>query len=326
MSYLDNIRDKYKEKGEEDANKGYNNEWVPDYGEVLVRLLPPVSTNTDGKIVDDPTLLPYQTHTYHFLPFIGKNGKGEFIYSHKFYNVERDGKIVRLKDPIDEAVADWYDESRRTKNDELSKLAGNIKRKTHYFANIIFPNEQDPEKKFTLLKDTSNKGRLVKKICITMGLPFYKDIEGKIVDNSTTDVEIVYDLVDINEGRDFKIIKHSTGPQNYDFSYDNSSPKKDPRPLTDEEKELLNKRIDLRNYIQYEENYDVVKNKFEEFLAAYKEKKTGKTVYSAPNHNEGTQPQAQATYSPNPSQPQNSQEQSEENSAQNFQALLNEID
>lgn len=260
MSYIDKVREKYKKKAREDLanSSGVQNEWVPDFGKHKIRIFPPI-------IEDD---LFYHTHSYHFIPSTDGESKGRFVYSQKKYEIDE----KQVKCPIDVAVNQWYQEGRAHKNDELLKLGGKLKRKRHFFFPVIRVDEEDPDKKFAIIKDSSNEGKLVRIICGHMGIPFYRDIDDNWVDKTSLEVDEekpVFDLIDIKEGCDFTIDKRKTGSNNWDISYEQSYVGKK-RALTDDELKLLEKRVDLRTIIAYEGDYNIVKSSLDEFVNNYK--------------------------------------------------------
>lgn len=252
MSQLDQMRAKLLAKAKDAASSGRNPlEYTPDLGEVKVRLLPPI----------DPEDLFYTTHSYHYLPIDG----GKYVYTKRKYMVNG----VQKNDPIDDAVAQWYSLSKREQNEAIGKIAGTAKRKRHFFFNVILVDEPDPEKKFRILVDRSNDGKLAKKICKIMGIPFFRDVQDNWVDKNSLNIDEdadYFDLIDIENGHDLKIKKASNGSNTWDITYDDTVAVKKARPLTEEERELLEKRVDLKNYIEYEENYGTIKELLEQFV------------------------------------------------------------
>ena len=275
-SYADRVRQKQKDKASKAAQKGTGDprEWTPVEGSTRIRVLPPLNFTQDtfnasgelvGKKGEEDDFF-YMTHSYHFFEGIGADGKGKLLWTPKYFDV--DGK--RVQDPVDVAVAKMYDTARKTKDNKLKDIAGKIKRKHQYFASIIkYENKDDEVGEYRILKDTSNEGKLIKQICMNMGFPFYRDVQTEWVDKASLEVDEdrnVYDLVDVNDGHDFKIKKDKTGAENWDFTYESSIPIPKSRSLSDEELEYLEERIDLRNFIQYC-TYEEVCEALEEFMS-----------------------------------------------------------
>lgn len=271
-SYADRIREKQRQKAEDKVNSNSGNEleWIPPVGAHKIRVLPPINFTKDtfnskgelvGKKGEEDDFF-YMTHAYHFFEGIGPEGRGKMLWVPKFFEI--DGK--RVKDPVDEAVAQMYDIGRKNNDTDLKMIAGKIKRKRQFFANIIRMTEEGPE--FKILKDASNEGKLMKEICKNMAFPFFKDVNDEWVVPESLEVDedqTIYDLVDVNEGHDFKIKKIKTGHENWDIAYDSSLAVQKSRALTDEEKELLDERVDLRNFVKYA-TYEELVEAFEEYL------------------------------------------------------------
>lgn len=250
MSLAD-LRKKLKAQAEDALNSRNPLEFIPPLGKTNVRFLPAIDEND----------LFYFTHSFHYLP----NDGGRYLYTHKNYNV--DGKL--LKDPIDVAVSQWYETGKSTKDKAILDIAGMIKRKHHYVFHVILLDEEDPEKKYRVLVDRSNDGKLARIICTTMGLPFFRSIQDNWVDKTSLDIDEdkdYVDLIDIDNGFDFKIVKTQVGEKSWDISYADSFPLKKKRALSDEERELLEKRIDLKAYVAYEEDYYSVKSALDSFI------------------------------------------------------------
>lgn len=253
LSYADRMRQRLNKQADIDSAKSGGNSLemkIKDAGSYRVRILPPL--NEDDHV--------YATHSYHFVPEIGPSGKGMYVFSKKKYNV--DGKELRC--PIDQAVSEWYD----TKDKALMSEAGRIKRKRQYYFQVINLDETDPDKKFRILIDTTNEGKLARVICAAMGLPFYRDIEDGWVDKDTEDVDPDFkpvDLVDPTVGHDFKIVKSKTGKNPWDISFEKSFPL-DERELDKEEEAVLEQRVDLKSYVNYIEDYSTVENYLKQFM------------------------------------------------------------
>jgi len=257
LSYAEQVRQRMNERAQAAANKqsgtlGNSNEFTIKEGITAVRLLPP----------QNPEDIFYQTHSYHFLEGMGEEQKGIYVFSRKKYTVN--GKEFAC--PIDEAVREMY----KSKEEFIKKIAQSAKRKRHFYANalLINANLEEDESPLKILKDTTNQGKLINKICMLMGIPFFKDTEDDWVDkNSLTqdpDAEY-YDLLDLTEGRDLKINREKSGVNPWDISFDRTIPLK-PRTLTKEEMQLASQVPDLKTIVSYEEDYDKVKNLFDEFL------------------------------------------------------------
>jgi len=251
---LAQLRSQLKKKAEDALSSRNPLEFNPPLGKTNVRFLPPIN--------DDDMF--YYTHGYHYLPGSGET-PGRYIYTHKNYTV--DGK--KLKDPIDVAVSQWYETGKRTKDDAILNIAGTVKRKHHFVFNVILLAEPDPDKKYRVLVDRSNDGKLARIICTVMGLPFFRSIQDNWVDKTSLEIDEdkeYFDLIDIDGGHDFKIVKTQVGEKSWDVSYADSFAIKKPRALTDDERELLEKRVDLKTYASYEEDYFAVKAALDSFV------------------------------------------------------------
>jgi len=251
-STLKSLRDKMLKDAAEAAASRNEMEFTPEVGKkTTVRFLPP----------KNPEDLFYWVHSYHYLPNVKK-----YLYTNKEYLVNGE----RIKDPIDVAVNSWYETAKANKDDALYKIAGTLKRKKHYFFQVLIVDEPDPEKKFKILVDRSNDGKLARLICVKMGLPFFIDPSSKWVDKTSLDIDPdkrYFDLLDFDEGHDFKIVKTQVGKESWDISYADSFVIETPRALTAEEKKIINNsRIDLKEYIEAEQKFSVVKAALENFI------------------------------------------------------------
>lgn len=250
MSYLDKIKKTMDAKVAETSDKkkyGNEKEWVPDFGTHKIRILPPINEDQ----------LFYHTHSYHYLEGVPEGTKGTYLYTKREYDVG--GKS--LKCPIDEACAELYEHSRQTKDETMSKLAGSIKRKRAWYFNILLEKE-DGTWEHKILVDTSNKAKLARIICSKMKLPLFMDVDGEWIDKDSTNIDEdkeSFDLLDIENGHDFKIVKKKTGNNNWDFTYEESFPITKSRALSAEQRELLNERVDLTTLKKYEDDYNKVK-------------------------------------------------------------------
>jgi len=258
-NYVSKLREKMKEKAATAVTGGMNEfEWAPDFGTYKIRVLPPKDEND----------LFYHTHCYHFIPGDPNNinnSQGRYLWAKKFYNVN--GKKVKC--PICEAVAQWYSIGRKENDDQLIRVAGALKLKRNYFMNVILLDEKDPEKRYKVLVDRTNEGKLTRLICAAMGVPFFRDIEDNWVDKESMNIDEdkdYFDLIDMEEGHDFKIVKKKTGSNPWDISYEDSFVIKKSSPLSEEDIELLDKRVDLKTYINYEEDFETVKNTLDKFM------------------------------------------------------------
>ena len=270
QSLTERIRAKMNEtaKGAKEA-KGNPLEWTPPVGTTRIRILPPKSEDDD---------FFYATHSFHYMPKdISKIGtteklEGTYLWTRKFYEVDAKGKTVRKKDPVDEAVAEWYDLGRKNDDKEMFALAGTLKRKRNYFFNVLVltKDEESGEEKseYRILVDRSNEGKLARIICRKMGVAFFRDIEDKWVDKGSDvfdEDDEFFDLIDVEAGHDIKIVK-TQGKKNWDVSYDQSVVVRKPRALTDEERETAEQAVDLQTYISYEEDYGAVKKALEKLI------------------------------------------------------------
>lgn len=241
MAALDNGPRKYSSE----------NEWAPTDIPTRVRFLP--LPEKEGRLN-----FPYMTHTYHYLQGGRDDGKDIKLFVPK--KVMKDG--VAVEDPIDVFVRKLYD----TKIESETKIAASLKRKrAFYFNAIVYEEGVSPQLKIII--DTSGEGKLARRICSVMGIPFCKDIEDKWF----PDKDFQYDpdkpyfnLIDIAGGYDFKIKKSIKGKNPWDFDYNESFPitNKGTRPLADVELNMIKSAPDLYNYVSYENDY----YKVEEYL------------------------------------------------------------
>lgn len=308
---LQKMRENLLKKAEEISSQQQNGfEFVPPVGKTNVRVLP--MENHDHF---------YYTHSYHYLP----NDGGRYLFTPREFEV--DGKLV--KDPIDEAVRQWYEEAKATKDEALKKIAGQIKRKRHYFFHVLLLDEEDPEKKLRVLVDKSNDGKLVRKLCAIMGLPFFKSFQDNKFDANSLNIDKdkkYFDIMDMDKGHDIRIIKIQDGPNPWDISYDDTFPLGEPRPLTKEEKTLANKREDLFTYKNYETNFYAVKAALESFIDSIQGTKETSTASNNKEEEEEVQVQTKsATQSSNKKQ-QSSQKQKSEPDDEEIDAMLSEIE
>jgi len=264
---LDSLRSALRAKAEQStggAQAGNPLEFTPDIGTTKIRILPPIGDNfsKDPMSVSENEMF-YYTHKFHFIPesleSIG-TPKGKFLWTPKFLT-DKTGNATR-KCPICEAVQQFYAVGRKEGNDYLQKLGGALKLKRHYYMNVLLYKE-DGSVEYRILVDKTNEGKLVKVMCAAMGIPFFRDIEDNWVDKNSLDFDPdqeYYDLLDINEGYDFKIVKEKTGINNWDISFEKSFVmKKNTRALTDEELELMASRVNLKTAVNYEHSYEAVK-------------------------------------------------------------------
>ena len=237
----------------QESPKSYSNEheWSPTEVPTKVRFLP--VPEVDGKLN-----FPYVTHTYHYLRGGRDDGKDIKLFVPK--KVLRDGSEV--EDPIDVFVRKLYD----TKIESEKKVASELKRKrAFYFNALVYEDGSNPQLK--VIVDTSGEGKLARRVCSVMGLPFCKDTEDRWFpdkDFSYDPDKPYYDLVSESEGYDFKIKKSVTGKDPWNFDYNESFPitNKGQRPLSSIELKLSQSAQNLYSYVKYESDY----YKVEEYL------------------------------------------------------------
>lgn len=250
---LQKLRSRLKKQAEDAIENGSRNplDFVPKIGKTNVRFLPPINEDE----------LFYHTHAYHYFPHDG----GKFVYTPRKFDV--DG--VQKEDPVDVAVKQWYALAEKSGDANIKQYASTLKRKRHFFFNVILLDEEDLAKKYRVLQDRSNDGKLAKLVCITMGLPFFRDVQDNWVDQASLEIDEekdYFDLIDIEEGHDFKITMEKDGDNPWDITYAKSFAVKKSRALTTEELKLMETRVDLKNYVSYETNYNVLKQLLEDFL------------------------------------------------------------
>lgn len=262
-SYLEQLRQvALKEMAEPKTSSSTNKnekEYYPEENKPLkVRILP--------RFKDDGTFeYPYVTHTYHYLEK-GLDGEKDIklFVPRKVFSKEVNAYI---NDPIDDHVAKMYE----TGNDTVKQFAGKIKRKRSFYFNALVYNEEgQPELK--VLIDTSSDGKLATRICSIMGIPFCKDTQDRWFPDKKWEYDpdaTYFDLVDLEEGFDLKVIKKKNGINPWDISYDQTFPvsNKGPRALNDADKKAMyinGKAIgyDLNTYVKYVNNYDDVMKHF----------------------------------------------------------------
>lgn len=262
-SYLEQLRQvALKEMAEPKTSSSTNKnekEYYPEENKPLkVRILP--------RFKDDGTFeYPYVTHTYHYLEK-GLDGEKDIklFVPRKVFSKEVNAYV---NDPIDDHVAKMYE----TGNDTVKQFAGKIKRKRSFYFNALVYNEEgQPELK--VLIDTSSDGKLATRICSIMGIPFCKDTQDRWFPDKKWEYDpdaTYFDLVDLEEGFDLKVIKKKNGINPWDISYDQTFPvsNKGPRALNDMDKKAMyinGKTIgyDLNTYVKYVNNYDDVMKHF----------------------------------------------------------------
>lgn len=285
INYLEMARQKAKEKAATATKPKNEKEFTPkEAGKYRIRLLPPIGME-DG-------VLPYHSHSFHFLPNIGENKKGEYVYSKKQYGTE--------KDPIDKVVSEMYDSG----EENLKSDAGKIKRKRNFYWNCLVYDEKGSAE-FKVLRDTTNEGKLTRVLCEKMGITFFRDVEDNWVgeeaekqetEDGDEDAPEFIDLLDTEDGHDFYIVKKVTGKNNWDFNFEGSFAAKKPRALTDEELELMQQRVDLTNYVTYIDDIKVVENKLQQYL-------NGGEVVEADDEGEVTPAPKKAAVKPAPKKP-----------------------
>lgn len=310
-TYVEALRQKLQAQAKEkqtqnEGSSGNSNEFVPPIGTTKIRILPPLDAND----------LPYYTHSYNYLRGVGEaNAEGKradkMLFSLKYF-VDVNGK--RVRNPIDEFVAKLY----KTDNTENKSIAASIKRKRRFYMNVLVHNAETGKMEFKVLVDNTNEGKLIRVICAAMGLPFMRDVEDGWFDKSSSEIDEdrrYFDLVDVEKGHDFKIIKDKTGEDAWAITYEKSFAIEKPRALSDEEKELMDQRVDLKEIKEYEADYDVVSN----FLEAYLE---NNSISSSDALNKKSSPPV-AVAQERKTQPQKSSEPSDELSTED---ILKELD
>jgi hypothetical protein len=262
-SYLEQLRqvalkEMTETKTTTSANKNENEFYPEENKPVKIRILP--------RFKEDGTFeYPYVTHSYHYLEkgFDGEKDIKLFV-PRKVFSKEVNAYI---NDPIDDRVSEMY----KSGTDAIKTFAGKIKRKRSFYFNALVYNEEGkPELK--VLIDNSSDGKLATRICSIMGIPFCKDTQDRWFPDKKWEYDpdaTYFDLVDIEEGFDLKIIKKKNGINPWDISYDQTFPvsNKGPRPLSAEDKKVMyingqNIGHDLNTYVKYVNNYDDVMKYF----------------------------------------------------------------
>lgn len=255
---LQDLRTRLRKKAEDAIENGSRNplDFIPKIGKTNVRFFPAKDEND----------LFYHTHAYHYIPGTGENGKGgKFVYTPRRFKV--DG--VEKEDPIDVAVREWYNAAEKNNDGEIKKIASTLKRKRHYFFHGLLVDETDITKKYRVIQDRSNDGKLARVICVTMGLPFFKDVEDQWVDQTSLEIDEdkdYFDLISPTDGHDFSIKMAKDGDNSWDITYADSFAQKKVRKLDEEEMELFANRIDLKTYVPYEMNYAAVEQILNEYI------------------------------------------------------------
>jgi len=262
-SYADKLRRSMRSKAEAAASGGGNGlEFNPEIGTTRIRILPPVGKDFPKNVMSvDEEANFYHSHKFHFIPEsiedIGTS-KGKFLWVGRSL-VDKNGR--EQKNPIAEAVAQFYAVGRKEKDENLLKLGGALKLKRNYHMNIIKYND-DGSFEYRTLTDKTNEGKLIKVICAAMGLPFFRYIDDNWVDKNSNEYDAdqeYYDLLDLEDGYDFKIVKEKTGVNPWDISFEKSFVmKKASRALTDEELEMMASRVDLKTTVAYETSFEKV--------------------------------------------------------------------
>jgi hypothetical protein len=256
QSVLEKIREAMMEKAENAGSFSNEKELKLELDKTYVlRILPPEEED------EEPNF--YKSHSYHYLQFADG---GKYVFSKKMYGDK--------KDPIDEAVSQWYDLAEKNDDEDIKKIASASKRKRQYFMEVLLlkedGNEVPDDKKYRILIDTSNDGKLVKKLCVLQGIPFFKDFEDNWVDATTKKIDKdkeYIDLIDMECGYDIKVTKNKTGVNTWDIDFDITPLKKQgPRELTKTELELIKERTDLKSYVKYIESYSEVEKLLNKFV------------------------------------------------------------
>ena len=262
-SYLEQLRqvalkEMTETKTTSNSNKNENEFYPEENKPVKIRILP--------RFKEDGTFeYPYVTHSYHYLEkgFDGEKDIKLFV-PRKVFSKEVNAHI---NDPIDDRVAEMY----KTGTDAIKTFAGKIKRKrSFYFNALVYTDEGKPELK--VLIDNSSDGKLASRICSIMGIPFCKDTQDRWFPDKKWEYDpdaTYFDLVDIEEGFDLKIIKKKNGINPWDISYDQTFPvaNKGARALSAEDKKVMyinGQHIghDLNAYVKYVNSYDDVMKHF----------------------------------------------------------------
>lgn len=272
-SYLEKIRQQALSALQE-SPKSYSNEneWTPTEVPTRVRFL--TLPEVDGKLS-----FPYVTHTYHYLRGGRDDGKDIKLFVPK--KVLKDG--VEVEDPIDTFVRKLYD----TKIESEKKVASELKRKrAFYFNALVYEDTVTPLLK--VIVDTSGEGKLARRVCSVMGLPFCKDTEDKWFpdkDFSFDPDKPYYDLVSPTEGYDFKIKKSVTGKDPWSFDYNESFPitNRGPRTLAPNEASLVRSAADLYTYVKYETDYYKVEEYLNRAVGKLSSEKPESKSYSVPS-------------------------------------------
>lgn len=254
-NYLESLRNAALKLSSESPVTNYGeNEWKPTDVPTKIRFLPLPE-------IEGVLNYPYVTHSFHYLPGVRDDGKDMKLFVPK--KVLKDG--IEVDDPIDLFVKKLYD----TKGEEERKIAGTIKRKRHFYFNVLVYEEgKDPVQK--VLIDTSSEGKLAQRVCSIMGIPFCKSIEDRwfpFKDWRFDEDQMYYDLVSTDTGYDFKVKKSITGSDNWNFHYNDSNPiTKGPRALSKNELELLKNSPDLHSYVKYERDYNTINSYLTKFI------------------------------------------------------------
>jgi hypothetical protein len=249
QSYLEKLRASAIKTLEEKPKYSSDIEWSPTETPTKVRFLP--LPEVEGKLN-----FPYVTHTYHYLQGANDNGKDLKLFVPK--KVLKDGR--EIEDPIDAFVRKLYD----TKIESEKKIASSLKRKrAFYFNALVYEDGVTPSLK--VIVDTSGEGKLARRICSVMGIPFCKDIDDKWFPDKDFQYDPdkpYFDLISTSEGFDFKIKKSITGKDPWNFDYNESFPitNKGFRALNDVELSLANKAENLHEYVKYVSDYYEVEN------------------------------------------------------------------
>lgn len=194
------------------------------------------------------------------------------FYATPSYNFINDEPLFSLKkfgdkfNPIDSYVRKTYKSAEERGDETLKKKMMAIKRKRNYYFEILLLGVNDElfeEPMYKIFIDTSNRGLLAKKLCAIMGVPFFKDVDDRWVDENSkkidTDKEYV-NLIDVKAGCDVKITKTKWGEKNWEIDYDVTPlTKKGPRALTKKEVEIIKaNRVDLFSVEEYVTDIKVV--------------------------------------------------------------------
>ncbi len=244
---LDDLRDDMITASNEKKGTGENEleglKFKPSLKTYIVRILPPQRMKEMRCF--------YATPSYNF------------INDEPFFSLKKFGDKFN---PIDSYVRKTYKTAQERGDEALQKKMMAIKRKRNYYFEILLLGVNDEifdEPMYKIMLDTSNRGLLAKKLCSIMGVPFFKDVEDRWVDENSKKIDTDKDyvnLIDVKNGFDVKITKTKWGEKNWEIDYDITPlTKKGPRALTKKEVEIIKaNRVDLFEVEEYVTDIKVV--------------------------------------------------------------------